>query len=135
MISHRPTTTERTSMSIMGIPMIPDTVTILTPITAITVARSCSDSAVADILSMNTDAFSMNTEVRISKDLMDHLSTEGLGMGMDHLDMGRSHLAEAAIWAAATWEAATWEAAATGEAATDRSCEHVEQSGLIGKEI
>jgi hypothetical protein len=62
--------------------------------------------------------------------------------------MGRSHLAEAAIWAAATWEAAViWEAAATwaaaaiwaeaatGEAATDRSCGHVEQSGLIGVEI
>src|SRR5689334_5389398 len=124
MISRRPTTMERMSMSITGIPMIPHTVTILTPITAITVARSCSDSAVADILSMNTDALSMNTDVHISKVPMDHLSTEGLGM--DHLDMGRSHMAEAAIWAAVTWEAAAT------EAATDRSCEHVEQSGLIG---
>src|SRR5437588_10369510 len=128
MISRRPTTMERTSMGITGIPMIPCTVTILTPITPFTAARSCSDSAVADILSMNTDALSINTDVHISKAPMDHLSMEGLGM--DHLDMGRFHMAEAA-----TWEAAAIWAADTGEAATDRSCEHVEQSGLIGVEI
>src|SRR5438132_6911934 len=140
MISRRPTTMERTSMGITGIPMIPCTVTILTPITPFTAARSCSDSAVADILSMNTDALSINTDalsintdVHISKAPMDHLSMEGLGM--DHLDMGRFHMAEAATWEAVTWEAAAIWAADTGEAATDRSCEHVEQSGLIGVEI
>lgn len=106
-------------MSITGIPMIIRTVTILTPITAITADRSCSDSAVAGILSMNTDILSMNMDMDMSKDPMGHSVMEGLGT--DHLDMGRSHMAEAAMWVAAIWEAVTWEAVTWEAAATDRS--------------